>query len=197
MDAFRKLDKCSRLWTFFFNIKNHEIKINTGNKTSINTYVLEDVQLVSIKNFIQAELIQYVADIMSPVANSVQLRITQSWINWSSPGEYHHRHIHPNSIFSGVFYPVVEDKVDRITFLKNKALALYNQPLSWVVENTNRFNCQEIYLTVKTGDLVIFPSDLPPYVETTNKNRNIVRTSLSFNTFFTGKMGDGLSEIIF
>ena len=36
--------------------------------------------------------------------SSIHLKITQSWINFTKKGEYHHPHAHPNSLISGVFY---------------------------------------------------------------------------------------------
>jgi hypothetical protein len=34
--------------------------------------------------------------------------VTQSWLNWTKPGQWHHKHSHPNSLYSGVLYLDVE-----------------------------------------------------------------------------------------
>jgi hypothetical protein len=35
---------------------------------------------------------------------SVTPYITQSWLNYTETNQYHHKHEHPNSLVSGVFY---------------------------------------------------------------------------------------------
>ena len=46
--------------------------------------------------------------------------VTQSWLNWTEPGGFHHSHYHPNSFISGVFYINANGSSDRIDFSKER-----------------------------------------------------------------------------
>ena len=110
--------------------------------------------------------------------NDLELTITESWINYTSPGEFHHLHYHPNSFISGVFYfKTIPD--DSIVFVKTVKGMFEIEP-----NNYNYLNSDSWALPVKTGDLLLFPSTLQHQVD---KNKsNDVRISLSFNTFIKG-----------
>jgi len=64
---------------------------NTGNTTSVDRYVLEDPVMSGIKSFIQFYVNHYMTNIESPY-NPVEAYITQSWLNYTKPGEFHHKH---------------------------------------------------------------------------------------------------------
>ncbi len=48
--------------------------------------------------------------------NNITPYITQSWLNYTETNQYHHKHQHPNSLVSGVFYINCDDKFDKIKF---------------------------------------------------------------------------------
>ena len=74
------------------------------NRQSEDTFVLDKPELSNIKAFIESKIHKFVTEIFS---SKDQLIITQSWINKSGKGESHHEHVHPNSMVSGVWYPVI------------------------------------------------------------------------------------------
>jgi len=153
---------------------------NTGNWTSNNRNVL-DSYFLDIRNFIQEHINNYVKDIISP-EESIEVYITQSWINVTHPTESHHQHTHPNSFISGVFYFSVEELVDSIIFSKK-----HEREIVFPSKISNQFNSSNYFLKLSNGDLVIFPSNLPHHVDNTiSKNPRI---SLSFNTFIKGQLG--------
>ena len=155
---------------------------NQGNLTSTNRYILRDKEMKGLSDVIDRAVAHYFQTVICP-KNDVKLYTTQSWLNWTEEGQYHHKHAHPNSIVSGVFYVDADPEVDKIYFFREGY-----QQIKFPTENFNPFNSESWYFTVKTGDIVLFPSNLTHMVETkAGKNR---RTSLAFNTFAKGYIGN-------
>ena len=87
---------------FVENQKNHCNK-NEGNTFTKDNYILNRKEFKNIKKFIDQCCKDYVEKVICP-KNNLKLYITQSWLNYTEKNQYHHRHEHPNSIISGVFY---------------------------------------------------------------------------------------------
>lgn len=156
---------------------------NDGNTTSINNYVLEHDDLKDLKEFIQYYIDSFIQRIVMPKTN-VNLYVTQSWVNYTKAGQYHHIHNHPNSVISGVFY--INAVNDKIHFHNKKTP---NYILDFETDNYELFNSKSWFFEVKTNDIFLFPSTLDHNVETLDGNREDVRISLAFNTFFKGFVG--------
>ena len=88
---------------------------NTGNTTSIDNNILENKEMKKLKQFIEKSLKEYFQNIYVP-KNNVEPYITQSWCNYTKEGQYHHKHAHPNSFVSGVFYVQADKTKDKIYF---------------------------------------------------------------------------------
>jgi hypothetical protein len=112
----------------------------------------------------------------------VSLYITQSWSNYTEPGQWHHKHAHPNSFISGVFYPQADRLVDKIYFYKSGYERIKLQPDTW-----NHWNSESWWYEVGAGDLILFPSHLEHMVQT--KVGDETRVSIAFNTFLKGHIG--------
>jgi uncharacterized protein (TIGR02466 family) len=155
---------------------------NTGNTTSIDRYVLEEPAMADLKAFVQFHVDHFMASIESPM-KPVEAYITQSWLNYTQPGEYHHKHEHPNSYISGVLYINADPEKDKIYFYKSgyKRISLPTQKF-------NPFNSESWWFSVGTCNLVLFPSYLTHMVEQTQSADT--RISLSFNTFLKGYIGE-------
>ena len=115
--------------------------------------------------------------------NDVTLRITQSWLNWTEPGEYHHKHNHNNALISGCFYVNANKKSDKIFFYKDGYEQIKLSPIVW-----NTYNAESWWYPVGTNDLIFFPSYLTHMVETVGGDDT--RISMAFNFFPTGYIGD-------
>jgi uncharacterized protein (TIGR02466 family) len=160
---------------------NLEHKPNESNLTSKERYLLDDPKLASLREFIEASVSMYFKEIYSP-KNKVNLRITQSWVNYTKPGQKHHKHAHPNSFISGVFYIKANKETDRIHFFKGGY-----QQIKLPVDQWNLYNSDSWWLPVGTGELILFPSSLTHMVEEV-KGEDL-RVSMSFNTFPVGHVG--------
>lgn len=163
-------------------ITNQPTRVNVGNTSSINTYILESAELVELKTFFEKSLEQYFQKVYAPKSGT-GIRITQSWINYTNPGQYHHKHTHPNSFISGVFYVKTNPETDRIYFCNDN----YKQ-LKLDSNKSNIYNTDSWWFNSVAGCLILFPSELPHMVNNTDSQGD-TRISISFNTFPTGTLG--------
>jgi uncharacterized protein (TIGR02466 family) len=155
---------------------------NTGNLTSANRYVLDHPVMTEIREYYQFYLNHFMKSVYAP-KNDVEVYITQSWMNYTKTGQYHHKHAHPNSWISGCIYINTDREKDRITFYNDK----YHR-IDLPTENYNPYNSSSWWFSVGTGDIVIFPSYLTHMVEQTTSNDT--RVSIAINTFLKGYIGD-------
>ena len=170
-------------------INKQEKKQNEGNKTSVDHYVLKNTKLLKLNTFLEESLKNYVDHTLNPVEGN-DIYITQSWINYTEEGEYHHKHAHPNSIVSGVFYIDTDPKRDRINFFNEGYKIIQLETKEW-----NAYNSRSWWYETDIGDLYLFPSSLPHSVFKVPEGKT--RISLSFNTFVKGAIGsdDRLTEL--
>lgn len=155
-------------------------RANIGNRTSLNHKVLDRDDLSGLKDRITMELNSYFKSIYAPAAE-VELYITQSWLNVTRGGEFHHKHTHPGSLLSAVFY-VDTTEADKIVFSKQGHNTLDFPPAEF-----NQFNSPTWWLPANRYDLLIFPSSLEHHVPTVEPEN--VRISLALNTWFYGEAG--------
>jgi len=155
-----------------------------GNSTSNNSYIFNG-KLKELKQFCEQQIKLYVEQVICP-KEELDFYITQSWLNITKPGEFHHSHSHQNSIISGVFYISTEED-DTITFsdpaTKTKSGIIQIPPIKW-----NQWNSETWAFPSIKNELLLFPSWLTHRVDA-NKNATTNRISLSFNTFIRGTLG--------
>lgn len=172
-------------------IDKQETRTNMGNTTSIDNYVLKNKNLSGLRQFFDDSLQAYLRATHNP-KQDIKLRITQSWINYTAPGQFHHKHAHPNSFISGVFYIQTDPTKDRIFFYKDAY-----QQLKFEIAEWNQYNSESWWFEAPPKRLILFPSSLTHMVETTLKDIE-TRISLSFNTFPQGLLGinQDLTELV-
>lgn len=182
----RKISKSERKF-----IEGLELIQNTGNKSTKQTYILNDKRLKKLKEYFLICVNEYSSRVMGMKAG-VDLYITQSWANFTKEGEYHHEHAHSNSIVSGVFYVKSDNETDKIFFHKSGY-----QQLQPETENFNVYNSSSWWYEAVEGQLFLFPSSLVHSVGKIEKEGH-ERISLSFNTFPKGNLGkrESLTECI-
>ena len=173
----------------FIKRSNQTHVSNLGNTTSKNTYILELKEFKKLKLELEDVLKDYMEKIYSPT-NNIKCYITQSWLNYTKLGQYHHIHHHPNSFLSGILYINADKNFDRIYFHKDN----YEQ-LKITTKNFNIYNSESWWLSIETGKILIFPSWVRHSVAP--KKEDDTRISLSFNTFLKGDLGTAakLTEI--
>jgi hypothetical protein len=163
---------------------------NEGNITSNDNYILNQKVFSSLKEDLYLRVQDYFNKVLS-TTDAVTPFITQSWLNYTETNQYHHKHEHPNSLVSGVFYVNCHEEFDKIKFFRSGYQTIKPEIKDW-----NLYNSESWWFTVKTGDIILFPSSLTHMVET--KEGDNTRISLAFNVFIKGTIGNNknLTELI-
>jgi uncharacterized protein (TIGR02466 family) len=186
-----KLDrKLTPLELKFVDKNKKDYYKNDGNITSNNNYILNEKPFANIKKELDLRIQDYFNKVISP-ANKITPYITQSWLNYTETNQYHHKHAHPNSLVSGVFYINCHEEHDKIKFFNDNYKTIKLEVKDW-----NMWNSESWWFSVKTGDVILFPSSLTHMVET--KKGDNTRISLAFNVFIKGTVGlnKSLTELI-
>lgn len=161
-----------------------EMIANTGNSMSKDDKVLESEELAGLKQFIDEQIHNYKKNLLH-VKDGNEIYITQSWVNKSSPGQFHPKHKHHNSVVSGVMF-LDDNKDDSLPPLRfHRTFEMF--PLEFSYDSLNEFNASCREFDPIQGMLVLFPSFLEHDVGPNQSDR--VRSSLSFNTYARGKVG--------
>ena len=170
-------------------LTNQKLVPNGGNYRSEDTYILKHKCLENLTAYIEKCIDEYFKTIYNP-STDVELRLTQSWLNYSNTNQWHHIHAHPSSFISGCYYVNANPLTDMIHFQKSGYRLIEFMPKEW-----NLYNSESWSFPVCTGDIVLFPSDLQHKVEPVQGSET--RISLAFNTFPVGHFGDkdSLTEI--
>ena len=166
----------------FINKIKLDVVNNEGNKASKNNYILNEKPFANIKKELDLRVQDYFDKVISP-ANNITPYITQSWLNYTETNQFHHKHAHPNSLVSGVFYINCHEEHDKIKFFNDKYQTIKTEVKDW-----NIWNSDSWWFPVKTGDVILFPSSLTHMVET--KQGDNTRISLAFNVFIKGTVGN-------
>jgi len=163
---------------------------NEGNITTVDNYILNNKEFKTLKEELDLRIQDYFNKIVC-TTNNITPYITQSWLNYTETNQYHHKHAHPNSLVSGVFYIDCDDQFDKIKFFNENYKTIKLEVKEW-----NLWNSESWWFPVKTGDIIMFPSSLTHMVET--KQGDNTRISLAFNVFIKGTVGDNksLTELI-
>ena len=164
-------------------IKQQKTHASTGNLVSVESNLLDKIEMFDIRNRIQGALDAYYNYIFSPKSKT-EIYITQSWANYTNIGQSHHAHMHGNSYISGVLY-IQTFKDDSIHFTRPH---LQMPILSIEPIEQNLWNSQTWWLAANSGELLLFPSTLVHEVGV--RNNPGTRISISFNTFLRGDIGN-------
>jgi uncharacterized protein (TIGR02466 family) len=163
---------------------------NEGNITSNDNYILNQKVFSKLKEDLDLRVQDYFNKVLS-TTDAVTPYITQSWLNYTETNQFHHKHAHPNSLVSGVFYVNCHEELDKIKFFNDTYKTIKPEIKDW-----NLYNSETWWFTVKTGDIILFPSSLTHMVET--KEGTNTRISLAFNVFIKGTIGNNknLTELV-
>lgn len=160
---------------------------NIGNTTSKEYYILDTPENVKLKKVLEGLLNESYREVYGATDTS-EIYITQSWLNFTKGGEQHHRHIHPNSVLSGVLYLNVYEG-DSITFIKS-----YSPLILQVGNGSNKGPEAEGRFAnisdISAGSLLVFPSSLEHEVPPRREEVSVLRVSMAFNTFIRGSIGN-------
>lgn len=151
---------------------------NYNNWTSESQTVLNDPKYEQLAERVYDKVCEYFYGIMRATELS-QIAFTESWFNKTEKGQNHHRHWHPNSIFSGIVYLSGDGVEGRTKFISS----IYDT-IEFNITDSNIYNSKSFSIDPTPGHIAIFPSNLEHMVEPYHADEP--RITLSFNTFLQG-----------
>jgi uncharacterized protein (TIGR02466 family) len=160
----------------------HDTYQNSGSRTTNSVNVLDRPEFAELKTELEAKVQDYFEQVFDP-ATEVSCYITLSWLNYTKENGYHHKHSHPNSFISGVFYPKINSGVDKINFYQTG-----HQHVDIVPKAFNEYNARVWSIILQNNDLLLFPSSLEHGVELVKHPEP--RISLAFNAWLRGEVGN-------
>jgi uncharacterized protein (TIGR02466 family) len=160
---------------FIFDIEDFKATGTSSVYISNTDSVLEHEELSDLKTFFKKHLDIYTSDTLQLESN---FEITDSWTTRQETNGSHHRHNHPNSIFSGVYY--VNADAGNLVLEFDPLYSKYFR-FNYKIKEYNIYNSNAWDIHVKPGLLVLFPSYLQHY---TRKNSGVNnRMIVGFNSF--------------
>lgn len=112
------------------------------------------------------------------------LKITTMWSIINPPGNGNRAHVHPNSLWSGVYYIQAPDGAGKIEFIDPRVIQIMNQP-KYVTKKKRPRDCwTKVNYKPVPGRMILFPAWLYHGVDTNmskEKGRAGDRVIISFN----------------
>jgi uncharacterized protein (TIGR02466 family) len=158
---FEKNNK-GRVVSNFGGFQSNNLDFNIPIVNKLGNLILGNVNYVSKKYFKVNKL----------------LSISNIWFNINRYKDNNTKHIHPNSLFSGVFYSKTPDNSGDIKFFSSENVEIFFAGVD-MTEYT-KYNSSSYALKPEASFLHIFPSFLNHCVEPNLSNEE--RISFSFNT---------------
>jgi len=100
------------------------------------------------------------------------------WANINPPGGYNRPHMHPNSLWSGVYYVKTSKNCGHLKIEDPRSVSLMSRPNHIKGELPSRL-WREVHYEPVTGRIIMFPAWLNHCVEPNMSNE--IRISVSFN----------------
>ena len=100
------------------------------------------------------------------------------WANINPPGAMNRAHVHPNSLWSGVYYVKAPKNSGHLKIDDPRAAASMSRPRQKLGAQPSRL-WREAHFEPITGRLIMFPAWLTHAVDPNESNEN--RISVSFN----------------
>ena len=145
--------------------------------------ILDNVELRRVKDFIWSNFCDYTDEVLQ-IEN--QFYMCNSWATFQKQGAFHPSHHHTNAVYSMVYYVEADEAFLEFSTALSRIQEGFN--FSYNVKNYNVFNSRAWKVSVKTGDMIIFPGILKhgSIVHQSDTNRIIIAASF----FMNGEIGN-------
>lgn len=151
---------------------------------SKDTKILDNEFFADIKSEIMKHIDVFVRDYLH-VDDSITFELQNSWIVRHDRGDHAPKHIHVNSVLSGILYLDVNDNHGQLNFMKHSRDDIPFPPsIQLPINEWNIFNSPSWHFSPQIGELYIFPSGLAHGVSPSNTDDR--RYSLAFNVYPRG-----------
>ena len=155
--------------------------------TTSDKHVLDRPDFADVRAIVMREVNLYARELLR-IKSTIELYITDSWINVHRRGHSAGAHIHHNSLISGVLYLKVNDQSGDLVFHKDLlSLIPFPPTLDLDMDSFNIYNCKSWAHKPKTNDICLFPSVVMHSADPNESDEE--RWSLAFNDFARGNIG--------
>ena len=168
---------------------------NTENEITHKLNFFDDIKFQNSKKLLELECKNYLNECYQIQEMYEDITITNSWGNITKPNQTHHKHLHPFSVVSGIIY--LDNNIDNLNLnfvFKNRTADIpffigkdreANLSLKGILE---LYGHNPVIHNNLKNHLILFLSNLSHYV-TPTPNNSLPRKSISFNTFWKGRVG--------
>jgi|ETNmetMinimDraft_21_1059911.scaffolds.fasta_scaffold13134_5 uncharacterized protein (TIGR02466 family) len=109
-----------------------------------------------------------------------EFHIEDLWININKPGSFNHKHDHPGSVFSGVFWINAPKDSGQLVFDNPNTFTMWDEMSSYSDQFQKILPVHPAYyMTPTEGMIILFPSSLYHKVDVNQSEED--RISVSFN----------------
>lgn len=172
-------------WLNFSEVIEYEnTSVNNGS-ISIDRYILN--KLPDLKKEIEIHCFNYTKKFLK-IKNNANFYMQNSWILKHKKNNWAQAHYHTGSLISGVYYLDVPKNSGNIVFQRMSSYVnLFHSTINIEYDELNYINDDMQNFTIKTGDILLFPSHVMHKVRANLSNFD--RYSVGFNFFVKGKFG--------
>jgi len=167
----------------------------SGHDHTDDKYILNRSQMKNLRSKLKSVTDYWIHDVLG-VQDDIDYAIENSWVNRHRKGEMNTIHWHSNAVMSCVYYPQTPPNSGAIIWKRSHMYYnLFHDTLRPEFKEThsNQFNTDVHIVEPKSGDLVMFPSQLEHVVTPSETDEE--RYSLAFNLFPRGTFGAGTSSV--
>jgi uncharacterized protein (TIGR02466 family) len=155
--------------------------------SSSDKNVLDRPDFAHVRAIVLREIDLYARELLR-VSNTVELYLTNSWINIHRRGDSAIPHVHHNSLISGVLYLKTTETSGALVFHRDLlSLIPFPPALDLDMDSFNIYNCKSWSHQPKTNDICLFPSVVMHSVDPSESDEE--RWCLAFNVFARGDFG--------
>jgi len=147
---------------------------------SKSDHILDDHLFFKLKEKILEKFDNFIYNHLN--FENIKFYINNSWVNLHCPGHWGQVHYHPNSFYSGVYYPQkIDQETGFITFSCPDTYPTYiSTNIDPKIKEYNIINSRKWSISLEEGDVMFFPSHLLHEV-TQNLSSDQKRFSIAFN----------------
>jgi len=159
---------------------------------SKNQNILLDKKYTAIKKLCDDAVHYYAYDNIK-MSRHIKCSLTSSWMIVGYPGAKTNKHLHQNSVFSGIFY--LKSGEDSGKLILSHPLMLptvFSSTVTPQLDEYNMLNSKINVFSPKTNDIFIFPSHIPH--EVSKNTSGEMRACIAFNYFLEGEISNDNTE---
>lgn len=160
--------------TFLSTSKSNNSTLISQNKNILDKYPILKTKIFDSFNIFKNEILKY---------NHQRFEFTTSWITKSTKDNFTHLHFHKNCMYSGVYYPLLENQSTSIEFVNSNSSLFLLEPTEYNIHNS----LNQI-IDITKNMVLFFPSELLHSI--INENINFTRYSIAFNLIPRGSIGN-------